>query len=106
MSLERNQSRIRGRSPAQIALFSSVLFVLLNDLPEQEGHSPQIVKTSIGATILINQGVLVTERNNAGNRIATFRQEMNRQPIAQAIHQIAKPGGRLRGQLVAASRDQ
>src|SRR5436190_14920456 len=55
------------RTP-EIQLLELLRFAILNCLPKEAGHRTHVVKALIRAAVLINNRLLVTQRQNAGDR--------------------------------------
>src|SRR3989442_15958255 len=84
--LESEQARIIRSRATHIELASSVPFPFLNRIPQQEGHSTQVVESGVGASILVDEGVLERESKDARDRPSVLRGHADLYLIAQAVH--------------------
>jgi hypothetical protein len=75
----------------------------LDRIPEQELCATQITEPAIGATIFINEYVLVAEGKDTRNWVPILRCNSNLSFIAHASQDISKPVDRLCRQAMPAA---
>jgi hypothetical protein len=66
-------------------------FCLLDSFPEKQVHSPELAEPRVRATVLVNQGVLVVERQNARHWLIAFGNQANLQLVSHERDQVAEP---------------
>ena len=76
----------------------------MDRLPEQEGRATEVVEAGIGAAVLINERVLVSQCDDARARLAVLSSDADLEGLAQTRHEIAEPVAGLRRQLVSSTR--
>src|SRR3989442_1437280 len=101
MLLEGNQPGIVAVRSSQVEFFSPCLLGILDDLPEEQRHTTEIVQTRIGATVLVDHPLSVAQGQDARHRLALLGGDVDKRILTEAADEVAKPLQRLRRDVVA-----
>src|SRR5258708_3850764 len=69
-------------------------------------RATEVVKSDVGAAVLVNQCLFMTQRQNARDGLLILKGHANLECFTEAIDQIPEPISRLWGQLMPPSRKQ
>jgi hypothetical protein len=99
--LEPDQTLVILVRSAQVEHLQSILLGFLNSPPEQHVNAPEIMKSCIGASVLINQRVLIAQSQDSSYGPASLVCDPDFQGIAKTLDQGLEPFSRLRRNRVA-----
>src|SRR5437773_583863 len=106
MVLKYDQTRSVMIAAAQIEFRSAGAYGVLNRSPKQQHHSAERIESRIGTAVLIGDGILERQRDDAGDGRIPQRQHFDLQSLSQTVGQIPEPRKRLRWNLMTAARQQ
>lgn len=101
--LEGEEAIVAGVGTAEIKLKGPGTLGVLNGLPEEESHSAETVEALIGTTVFVNEGILVSEGEDGGERLWALRGNPDAERGTETLQEIAEPIDGLRGKTVAAA---
>ena len=86
MVLELDQPRIILVRPSQIQFFQLLQPGFLDRLPEQSWHASQFVKPFVRTTVLVDDRLFMSKRENAGDRAVIYASKPYGQSVTEAVH--------------------
>src|SRR5260370_18375777 len=92
MVLKSDKSFVVQFRTSQIKLLQPFTFSFMDYLPEEAWHRPQIMKSRIGTSVLVNERLLMAQRENARDRPTVNPRHMDCCARPQTLKDIAKPG--------------
>lgn len=101
--LEGEEAIVVSVGTAEIKLKGAGTLGVLNGLPEEENHSSEIMKAIIGTTVFVNEGILVAEGEDGGERLLALRDDPDAERRTETLQEIAEPIEGLRRKSVAAA---
>jgi len=104
--LEGDQTNLVCVRAAKIKNFQSKRFCPLDRFPVETVHAPEPVKSSVGAAVFVDQGILVAQRKHTGDGLLTDESNANLQCRTKALDQITEPDLGLRRHSMATTRDR
>src|SRR5712664_1615146 len=106
MVLEGDEASVIGLRSAQVEFLGVQFLVLPDCLPKQKRHPAQVMERRVRAAVLVNEAVLVRQREDTGDRLTLLGGDADGQFVAKAGDKISKPGNGLRRKLMPAASEQ
>jgi hypothetical protein len=104
MLLKLDQARLIHVRSTHVDLFNSGRMRFLNHFPEKKHGPTQVMKSGIGACVLVNQSLSVCQGENSSHRPPILVRQPNIQPLTETVGEISKPRHGLRGNLMTPPR--
>lgn len=88
---EGNESGVLTISAAEVENAQSVPFGFLDRSPEQQMDAAEALRIRVGTAVLIDQRILVAERQDRCDRLPILERNSNLQRFSKTIDQVLEP---------------